>query len=391
MFLAPGLAVTRPAGWIGLLALTLAACASGPELTEETVGHAVAPTTAPPEPAPNPVAAEPEAVPEGRAPEPEFHPAAPERYVVRDGDTLWSVANTFLRDPWHWPEIGPANPQRPNPHLIYPGDVLSIHHVDSERRVTVDGGTSVLPVERLSPQIRVEALDDDETLPISTLQPFMFRPRVVDEETLDRAPYIVAAQDERVIYGPGDRVYVRDAPDVERYDLYHVVRRDRMLTDPDTGEELGVATLPIGEAKIVRGGEIATALLRSGEREAIRGDRLLPFDGEPDLLFDIDRPPPGLEGSVILLFDAITQTGSLQAVVINRGERDGVRNGQVFAAWEAGRTARDPVSRNRNVLIELPEEEIGTMMVFRTFDKVAYALVLHSTRPIREGYKVRHP
>ncbi|AHE99466.1 LysM peptidoglycan-binding domain-containing protein [Thioalkalivibrio paradoxus] len=390
MFLATGLAVIRRAGWIALLALTLAACASGPELTEGDAEHTAAPTATPAEPAPEPMPAE--TMPaEPAAPEPEFHPAAPERYVVREGDTLWSIANTFLRDPWHWPEIWLANPQIPNPHLIYPGDVLSIHHVDGELRVMVDGGPRVLPVERLSPRIRVEALDDVETLPISTLQPFMFRPRVVDEATLEQAPYIVAAHDERVIYGPGDRVYLRHAPDAERYDLYHVVRRDRALTDPDTGEELGIATLPIAEAEIVRGGEIATALLRTGDREAIRGDRLLPFDDEPDLLFDIGRPPADLEGTVILLFDAISQIGSLQAAVINRGKRDGVRNGQVFATWEAGRTARDPISRNRNELIELPEEEIGTMMVFRTFDKVAYALVLHSTHPIREGYKVRHP
>lgn len=349
-----------------LLALGMAACATVPE-------------PAAPEPAPEPAAA-PAAVPAPEpAAEPVLRPTAPTQYVVQPGDTLWSIANVFLRDPWFWSEIWLVNPQVRNPHLIYPGDVLSIHFVDGRPRVTVD----------LGPRIRIEALEETP-FPIAALQPFMIRARVVDEETLAQAPYIVAAQDERVLFGTGDRVYVRNAPDAEQYDLYQLVRRDRMLVDPVTKEELGVATIPIGEAEILRGGEIATALIHDGQREAVRGDRLIGFDDDPNLLFDISRPPPGLEGQVIMLFDAISQIGRYQVAVINRGEREGVVDGQVFAVWEAGRTAVDVVS-GRNDVVQLPEEEIGTLMVFRTFEKVAYGLVIESIRPIREGFKVRHP
>lgn len=347
-----------------LLALGMVACATVPE-----------PAAPAPEPAPEPVAAP---APEP-APEPVLRPTAPTRYVVQEGDTLWSIANVFLRDPWFWSEIWLVNPQVRNPHLIYPGDVLSIYFVDGRPRVTVD----------LGPRIRIEALEE-APFPIGALQPFMFRARVVDEETLARAPYIVAAQDERVLFGTGDRVYVRNAPDAERYDLYQLVRRDRMLVDPVTGEELGVATIPIGEAEILRGGEIATALIHDGLREAVRGDRLIGFDDDPNLLFDISRPPPGLEGQVIMLFDAISQIGRYQVAVINRGEREGVTEGQVFAVWESGRTAVDIVS-GRNDVVQLPEEEIGTLMVFRSFEKVAYGLLIESIRPVREGFKVRHP
>ncbi|HSM26618.1 MAG TPA: LysM peptidoglycan-binding domain-containing protein [Thioalkalivibrio sp.] len=368
---------SRLAGMIAVLSLFLGACAAVPE--------ASAPAAEPEPAAEAPVSvqavsvqpAAPVAPPQAS---PEFKPGAPERYVVQPGDTLWDLANTFLRDPWYWPEIWLTNPQIQNPHLIYPGDVLSIHYIEGQPRVTV--------TERLSPQIRVERFPD-ATFPIAALQPFMFRARVVDEDTLEQAPYIVAAQDERVIYGAGDRVYVRNAPEARQYDLYQLVRRDRILVDPDTGEDLGVATIPIGEAEIVRSGEIATAILRRSDREAIRGDRLIGFDPDPDLLFDISRPPEGVEGTVILLFDAISQVGTLQAVVINRGAREGIQNGQVFTAWEAGQTARDPI--DRTTLIELPEEPVGQIMVFRTFEKVAYALVVESTRPIREGYRVRHP
>ncbi|WP_024325915.1 LysM peptidoglycan-binding domain-containing protein [Thioalkalivibrio sp. AKL19] len=322
--------------------------------------------------------------------EPEIRESAPERYVVKKGDTLWDISAMFLQDPWYWPEIWLVNPEIENPHLIYPGDVLSIHYVDGQPRIMVDGGPRVRPTHRLSPEARVVERDEDVS-PISTLQSFMFRPQVLDEETLENAPYILASQDERVIFGPGDRVYVRNAEDTEQYELYHIVRHDGMLTDPDTGEELGVATLPVGEAEIIEPGNVARADIRKGEREAIRGDRLVPYAEEQDMLFDIGRAPAGTEGTIISLFDAISQIGQLQAAIINRGERDGIENGQVFAAFTAGREVRDPISDRANDVVTLPEEEVGTVMVFQTFEKVSYVLVTDAERTLREGDKVRTP
>lgn len=254
-----------------------------------------------------------------------------------------------------------------------------------------DPGPAERPTVRLSPRVRVKPRVE-ETLPTTTLQPLMFRPRVLDPQAIEGAAYIIAAQDERVIFGPGDKVYVGAAEQARPFDLYHVVRRDRMLRDPETGENLGIALLPVAEAEIIQAGPVSTARLRNASREAIRGDLLIGFDEEPDLLFDISHPPEDIQGQVILLFDAISQIGTHQAVVVNRGERDGVRNGQVLAVWEAGRRAHDPTQPTYDGgVVELPQEEIGTMMVFRTFEKVAYALVVESIRPIREGYKVRHP
>lgn len=374
------------AGFLLSLTLFLGACASTPE--NSTANAAPERSAEPAEPPRQASAADPQTA--AAKTEPEIRESAPQRYVVKKGDTLWDIAAMFLEDPWYWPEIWLVNPEIENPHRIYPGDVLSIHYVDGRPRVTVDGGPRVRPTVRLSPEVRVVERHGDRA-PISTLQPFMFRPQVLDEATLANAPYIFAARAERVIFGPGDRVYVRNAEDTERYELYHIVRDDGMLIDPETGEELGIATLPIGEAEIIEPGNVATADIREGEREAIRGDRLVPHAEEQDMLFEIGRPPPGTEGTIISLFDAISQIGQLQSAIINRGERDGIENGQVFAAFSAGRQVRDPISDQPNDVVTLPEEEVGTVMVFQTFEKVSYVLVTEATRTLREGDRVRTP
>ena len=141
-----------------------------------------------------------------------FVPQAPEQYTVVPGDTLWDLSNRFLVQAWFWPEIWYLNPQIEDPHLIYPGDVISIFYVGGKPYLTVDGGprTTAAGAQRLSPSVRTETIDEDPyAIPIQAIQQFIIRPRVVSIEELESAPYIVGSQEERLAYGSGDRVYVR--------------------------------------------------------------------------------------------------------------------------------------------------------------------------------------
>ncbi|MGI9304367.1 MAG: LysM peptidoglycan-binding domain-containing protein [Gammaproteobacteria bacterium] len=356
---------------IGILALLAAGCASAPE--EEIIidqpTEQIEPVVTP-APAPEPIVA--------------LQPRAPETYVVQPGDTLWDISSKFLRDPWYWPEIWIVNEQVRNPHLIYPGDVLTLYF-------GTDGQPYLQRTARLSPSIRTEGLTGERQLPIQAIRQFIIRPRVVTEEQLEAAPYIIGSQDRRLIYGSGDQVYVRKLPE-QAAERYSVFRAGDPLVDPRSGEVLGFEAIQVADADVQRLGDPATVRLREAEREALTGDRLLPLDQDEDRAF-IPRPPDSeVDGTVVSLFDAISQVGQYQVAVINLGERDGIDKGHVLAVFEAGRTVNDPfASGDLSKRVTLPDERTGVMMVFRPFEKVSYALIMEATRPIHRGDVVRTP
>lgn len=116
----------------------------------------------------------------------------PDRYIVQKGDTLWDISGRFLNEPWLWPQVWEANPQIENPHLIYPGDEITLRYRDG-RPVVMVGRRVPSGTVRLSPQVRALELDTAiPTIPIDIIQQFLSRPRVVTESQIDDAPYIVS-------------------------------------------------------------------------------------------------------------------------------------------------------------------------------------------------------
>ncbi|MEN8129050.1 MAG: LysM peptidoglycan-binding domain-containing protein [Pseudomonadota bacterium] len=325
-----------------------------------------------------------------------LQPTAPQRHVVVKGDTLWDISLKFLKEPWYWPEIWHVNPQVKNPHLIYPGDVLTLVYIDGKPKVQLSGGPRVtaLHSQRMSPQIRIKGLENkDKGLPIQAIHQFMVRPRILTKEELDTAPYIVGSQDNRLIYGMEDIVYVRKLDTSSGENRYSVYRPGKPLHDPNTKELLGYEALLVGDATVLKAGSPATVQLIRTEREALLGDRLLPFDGkDEDRSFQPHPPGNPIDGTVISLFDAISQIGQHQVAVVNLGTRDGIEKGHVLAVSEAGRQVHDPFAMgNTKSKLTLPDERNGIMMLFRVFEKLSYGLIMDANRPIRVGNTVHQP
>lgn len=317
-----------------------------------------------------------------------LNPDHPDRYTVVKGDTLWDISETFLRDPWLWPEVWYVNPQIENPHLIYPGDVITLVYVDGKPQLRMQRGGD----QKMSPHARSESLEKAiPTIPVDAIKQFLTRPLVVNQDELAAAPYIVDSADEHLVTGANDRVYVRGI-DTKEHGRYYVYQPAGEIRDPDTNDVLGYEALYIGDATLQRFGDPSTLLLTSTTQEARIGDRMMPIVDEDVQTQFHPRPPENqVEGRILSVLGGVTQIGQYQVVSINLGTQDGMEPGNVLRIWQTGHVIQDPVSRRRNDKVQLPEEEAGLMLVFRTFDRVSYGLVMKASRPLHVLDIVRNP
>ncbi|MFC0676605.1 LysM peptidoglycan-binding domain-containing protein [Lysobacter korlensis] len=349
----------------------------------------------------------------------------PDTYVVKRGDTLWDIAGQFLQRPWLWPEIWQANPQVRNPHLIYPGDVLSLAYLD---RVAVQ-----------QPGARTEA--PVPGVPLAQIEPFLKNLRVVD--SIEGMPYVVAIEEDQLRAVQGQVVYVKGLENAQPGQRYAVVRPTVRYTRLDrkqccdgrdvrdldfrgradagvppywayqagpskNSELLGIELTQQNVGTVSRGAvggiEAATLLLDDAAREVRVGDRLIPVEAQPyDPYFVPHAPKQAIEygkARVLAVTDMLTTGGPRDVVALSVGARDGVDNGTVFSAWRVGNTVADRPKRGddrsedtfgRADRVRLPDEFASHLMVFRTFDKVSYALVMDGIRPTRVGYELKHP
>lgn len=320
----------------------------------------------------------------------------PERYTVVRGDTLWDISNKFLQNPWMWPEIWQVNPQIDNPHLIFPGDVITLIYLDGRPRLTVERGDVVAtPGARsgdikLSPRVHVTPLDEAvPSIPLDMIDSFLSESRIVGLADLEGAPYVLAGGENRLLTGAGDRLYARgEFPD--DIPVYGIYRRGQIYVDPDTNEVLGVEAKEIGSVRL-RSVErdIASTVVTRTNSEIRLADRLLSQEERAiDSNFWPSPPKQDIEGKILAVEGGISKVGKFDVVVINRGQREGMGVGNVLAVYKASGITRDPIT---NAVIRLPQERAGLMMIFRTFEKVSLGLVMEAEFPISTMDVVRNP
>ena len=323
-------------------------------------------------------------------------PGHPDVYTVVKGDTLWGISGRFLERPWLWPEIWQVNPQIENPHLIYPGDRISLVYVDGQPRLQLERGDAGRTVRltpsdtvSLSPKIRETPLETAiPAIRLDAIQSWLVQNRVVTEAEINGAPYVVQGASERIVLGAGDRLYVRGVlPDSASYNF---VRKGPLYIDPETDEILGREATYIGLGKTVaQEDDIATFLVQSTREEVQIGDRVLPTEERRlESTFFPSAPREDTRGQIISVFSGVSQVGQYDVVVVNRGGREGIEPGNVMAIYKRGALARDRVAKET---IRLPSERAGLMMVFRVFEKLSYGLVLETERPLAVNDEVRNP
>lgn len=325
-----------------------------------------------------------------------LNPDHPSRYVVRRGDTLWDIAGKFLSLPWQWPLIWHENPHIANPHWIYPGDELVLSMVNGQPSLQVaragessgdwpDDGT-------LKPKIRVLPLGQAiPTIPLSSVQSFLTQPKVAEVGELERAPYILAFAEDHVTGGRWDNVYVRGLP-AQPQSGYMIFRAGKPYYDAETEEVLGYEALYVGDLELKSTGEPATMEVLKSDREIYIGDRVIPFETEKLRMNFFPHPPlRAVNGHIIAVMDGVSQIGQYSIVILDRGAKDGLDVGAVLQVTQSGRQVRDIVSPLVDETVNLPADKEGVVLVFRSFQRVSFALVMSASRAIHLKDAVTNP
>jgi hypothetical protein len=333
----------------------------------------------------------------------ELAPNAPDSYTVKKGDTLWAISKVFLKSPWRWPELWGMNlDQIRNPHLIYPGQLLVLEKIDGMARLKLgqsigDGGTV-----KLSPSIRSDSSESGAiaSVPMNLIAPFLNDALVFETNEMLSAPRIAATQEDHVVLGRGDLAYVLG--DVGKTRSWQIFRAPKALVDPETKQVIGYEARYVGSAEHVADGETrpgaqagkfevpSTFRITSTREDAGVGDRLAPATVRDFAPFVPHSPPAGMTGTVISLYGDALSAASNQIVAINRGSQDGIERGNVLGLWHEGGVKQD-ASVERGVKLKIPDRRIGTLFVFRVFNRVSYALVLDATEPTVPGDRLSAP
>jgi LysM repeat protein len=355
----------------------------------------------------------------------------PDRYTVVKGDTLWGISGKFLKDPWKWPKVWKMNrAEIKNPHLIYPGDVVALD---------TSGGSPQLRLLRetvtLEPGIREEPLAKEaiQTISPSVITPFLSQPLLIENGKLDNAPRIIAGPDNRLALSPGNRVYVNGIKEGEGAN-WSIYRAGEQLTDPDTKEVLGTEAIYLGDANITRYGTPATGEIVRAKEEIFTKDRLVVSPDTFQSSFVPHAPEKQINGRIIRIYGGVAEGGPNTVVSINRGKKDGLEEGHVLAINRYGNVIKDPeyqAPKSNQVVpeekklkelnfdvytdgngkkivnfekepvqtqvklepgqVKLPDERVGLLMIFRTFDKVSYGLIMNSTDAVYTLDSVQTP
>lgn len=329
----------------------------------------------------------------------ELNPEHPQQYEVVKGDTLWDISGRFLKYPWHWPELWSVNSQIKNPHLIYPGDLLTLTYRDGRPVLELSRGSTAY---KMSPEVKeIELEKAISTIPLAEIKAFLTRPQIVSENDLDSAAYIVAGSEERLISGTGDYVYARGIKEDRDYSIFS---KGQVYKDSETQEVLGYEALYKGHAVILEKGDPTKLELKQTTHEILIGDRLLAnVKDDYEMNFMPRSPEQKVDGHIISVFGGVSQVGQYQIIVIDRGERNALKAGHVISVYQTGETIIDQVLSgrhdetyfnvhnndvDRDQTVTLPDEHAGEAMIFKVFEKVSYAIVMKATRAIHLNDKV---
>ncbi|MDB5961745.1 MAG: peptidoglycan-binding protein [Massilia sp.] len=327
-----------------------------------------------------------------------FRQNAPDQHTVVRGDTLWDISGKFLEHPWCWPQVwGMNRDEIANPHWIYPGQIVYFDRKNGRLSLNRPGSgdpSDGLPTIRLSPQVRNEGMGADAipAIPPGAIEPFLTTPLIIDDKQLDSAPRIAAHEDGHVFLGKGDKVYVRGA--LDGASSFQVFRPGTPLRDPDTGRVVAWEAVYLGSLALQTaarpGVDVHTFTVSSSTQEMGVGDRLVAAPPTPLRNYVPHAPLRPVKARVLGIYSGVTYAGQNQVISVNRGALDGLDVGAVLRLYHFGEIIPDPggskgIMGVGKSMIKLPDEQVGSLFIFRVFKNVSYGLIMQTTQPVQVG------
>ncbi|MCL1122611.1 LysM peptidoglycan-binding domain-containing protein [Shewanella seohaensis] len=334
----------------------------------------------------------------------------PESYVVKKGDTLWDISATFLNDPWKWPRLWDVNPQIANPHLIYPGDQLTLVFIDGQPRLVRNGANEGKPHIRKTPEGRVIAKSNAvPAVDLALIQNYLVQNRVVDADWFAQQPMVLAGESPSRHHVVGDVIYIdSELPLNQKLGMYE---RGRDFFNKQTGEALGQEAILASTGQVIESGKVSKVKILSNYRETKAGFRVLPMEDEALMSAYFTPKPAELKtpATVLAIESTMREAGKLNVVYLDKGTQDGVEPGEVFSIYRDGeeivinndgqpvpaaeRTAYDNVvaSLSSDRAIKMPDIYHGKLLVFKVFDKASLGLIVSTERSVRVDDKLIAP
>jgi len=326
----------------------------------------------------------------------DFKPNAPDSHTVVKGDTLWDISGTFLEKPWCWPQVWGMNKEEiANPHWIYPGQIIWFDRAAGRLRlgnkIDANGGAGDY---KLSPQLRMQGLGKDavQSIPSGLIEPFLSQPLIIEDDELKGAPVIISTRENRVFLGKDDKAYVRG--DLKGGTSFQVFRPGKPLKDPLTQQVVGIEAFYLGTLKLSKaadaGSDVHTFTVASAKEEMGKGDLLMAMPPMPMQNYVPHPPEADVQAHVLAIYGGVTHAGQNQVVSINRGKLDGLDIGSVLQLYHRGKEVSDPSADKgwfgmKDPKVKLPDEEVGSLFIFRVFKHISYGLIMQVTEPVEVG------
>ena len=332
-------------------------------------------------------------------PPPAIKADAPNRYIVKKGDTLWDISGRYLDSPWRWKEIWATNKQIKNPNLIYPNDILILCVIQGKTLIGVDTGEGCAGVEKqLTGNVASSTVSVTSTansippIPWSAIQHWLDKTVIVNPQDFNTTPYILASKKGNLITASGDKVYAKGVPLIvgQRYGIY---REGELYVEPKTQKVIGLEVTQVATGLVTStetNGVSSLQLTDSYDKEVREGDRV--FVELNNSIPPVFYPAPATVsrgGMIVRIMDSISSAAKGSVVAINLGSTHGAKPGDVLTVYQKGALIRD--TKDNDTPVRLPNEPSGMVMVFNTFDNISYAYVLDSELPLNVGDQLLPP